>query len=141
MNKREALELLLDHLQNYCDTGGFIFHKKCIEELQSIILKNVTGHEKQVFGILMKQLAFVKDMGKKVYEADSNEILKNTGANRDFYSIHIQNKTVNIRMLMAFTNQGNPVFLVTFYERSGKRVSDYSNWISVARQRLQQMGV
>lgn len=141
MNKREALELLMQYLQQYGESGKFLFHRKFVEELQNILLKNASGKEKQVFSILVKQFGFIKAMGTAVNEADSNEVLKNTGTKRDFYSIHVQNKTVNVRMLMAFANQGNPIFLAAFYEKSGKKVSDYSQWIPVAEQRFQQMGV
>lgn len=57
----------------------------------------------------------------KINEADSNEKLKNTGSETEYYSLHIQNKVMNIRILMTFVGERNtPVFLGMFYERSGK---------------------
>ena len=41
-----------------------------------------------------------------------------------------------IRILYAFLPDGAPILLVGFGERSGKRVSSYESYISVAKERL-----
>lgn len=33
----------------------------------------------------------------------------------------------------------NPVFLVAFYERSGKKISDYTQWKEVLKQRFEEI--
>ena len=50
-----------------------------------------------------KQFGFVNTLNTRVNEADSNEILKDTGDDGDYYSLHIKSKTLNLRMLMRFT--------------------------------------
>lgn len=136
MNKEKALELLKDCLVEY--GNDFIFHCNFFVELKEIILKNAKGSEKEVFNLLIKQFSFVKTMGDRVDTADSNEKLKGIKADEDYYSLHLQNKTVNIRLIMTF--DGNiPVFLVAFFEREGKRVTDYSRWERVMKERYNQI--
>lgn len=139
MNKRKALEKLIEYLQDYSENSVFYFHKKFVEELGNIIQKNAVGYEKEVFNIMIKQFSFVKTMGNRVNEVDSNEILNSTGKDKDYYSLHIQNKIVNIRMLMTFSNENCPMFLAAFFEKAGKRVSDYSQWLMVIKERYEQM--
>lgn len=140
MNKRKALEKLREYLKDYSENGRFYFHKKFIEEFSIIIKKNAVGHEMEVYNIMIKQFCFVNTMGIMVYEADNNEILKSTGNDKDYYSLHIQDKIVNIRMLMTFSAEGNPIFLATFFEKSGKRISDYSQWVPIIKERYKQIG-
>ena len=90
---------------------------------------------------MIKQFGFVKTMTTQVNKADSNEILSYTSGCRSYYSLHIQNRIVNIRMLMTFTDAVEPVFPATFNEKSGKRISDFSNWIPVLQERSRQIGI
>lgn len=140
MNKSKALKQLIEYLEDYNTKYSYIFHKKFVEELSDIILKNAVGCEIEVFKILIKQFSFVNTMGIMVHEADSNEILKSTGNARDYYSLHIQNRIVNIRILMAFSNEENPVFLAAFFEKAGKNISDYSQWMPIIKERYKQIG-
>ena len=137
MNKEKAFELLKEYLLEY-NSLGFVFHSLFIKEFRNL-LKEASGHEKQIFSLLIKQLSFVKDMGVRVNEADSNEKLKGTNTNIDYYSLHIQDKIVNIRMLITFENNNTPLFLSAFYERAGKRVTNYDLWILVIKERYEEM--
>ncbi len=139
MNKRKALELLVDYLNEYSTSMGFYFHNKFCEELRTVISKNAVGCEKEVFSIMVKQFGFIKTMGYRVNEADSNEILKGIGQEQDYYSLHIQNRTVNIRMLLTFMDDCTPVFLAAFFEKEGKKVSDYSQWKPIIKNRYKQI--
>lgn len=130
MNKKKAFELLKENLEKYLEEG-FIFHKRFLEELRTLI-KDASGQEKEIFALLIKQFSFVKVQGKAVNEADSNEIIKHM--EREYYSLHLQGKNFNLRFLMTFDDDANPVFLVAFYERSGKRKTDYSQWKDVLKQ-------
>lgn len=122
MNRKKALEELSKYLQEYCNSG-FIFHNEFISDFQ-VLIKEVHGHETELFQLLIKQLAFVKELGCNVFSADSNEILK-YGSYRLYYSLHLQSKIFNIRIIMTF-HENIPVFLVAFYERAGKKHTDYS---------------
>lgn len=137
MNKRTAFQKLIETLEEY--NGLFNFHENFIGEFADILHKNASGHEKEVFNIVIKQFNFVRQMGREVYKADSNEILKETG-DVVYYSLHIQDKVVNIRMLMTFSDEEAPVFLAAFFERQGKNATDYTQWIPVIKERYKQMG-
>ena len=79
----------------------------------------------------------MKELGKEIYKADSNEIIKYQ--ERDYYSLHLSGKNFNFRLLMAFGKEDAPIFLAAFYERSGKRISDYSKWYSVISSRYSEI--
>lgn len=127
MNKKKAFEELAENLQKY-HSMGFIFHEKFLEEIRDL-LKNAPGSEKEIFALLIKQFTFIKELSTDVHKADSNEIIKYQ--ERDYYSLHLSAKNFNIRLLMTFMEEKSPAFLVAFYERSGKKSSDYSRWKEV----------
>ena len=136
MNKEKALELLKNYLDEYGD--GFVFHSSFICEFKEILLKNAQGVEKEVFNLLVKQLSFVNALGIRVDCADGNEKLKGMKSEQEYYSLHIQNKTVNIRLLMTFKNEV-PMFLAAFNEKEGKKTTDYSQWERVIKERSKQI--
>jgi len=109
MNKEKAFDLLKEYLLEY-NSLGFVFHSLFIKEFRNL-LKEASGHEK----------------------------LKGTNTNIDYYSLHIQDKIVNIRMLITFENNNTPLFLSAFYERAGKRVTNYDLWIPVIKERYEEM--
>lgn len=134
MNKKEALRQLSANLQKYLD-NGFQFLTRFLNEFREL-LNSASGHEKEIFALLVKQLNFIKALGKEVNQADGNEIIKYQ--ERDYYSIHLQGKNFNFRLLMTFDEKENPVFLAAFYERSGKRATDYTKWKSILEQRYKE---
>lgn len=138
MNKKDAFDLLINYLTEY-NTLGFKFHQKFIEELGDLMLKHSVGHEKELFSIMIKQFGFVNTLNTMVDTADSNEILRELKSEIYFYSIHIKNKSLNFRFLMAFTPENTPVFLVAFFEKSGKRASSYSKYTPVLETRYKQI--
>lgn len=134
MNKKEALAILEKNLDEYL-SHGFVFHPRFLEEFKNI-LKNAKGHEAEIFSLLIKQFDFVKILGTQVNEADSNELIRYQ--TRDFYSLHLSAKNFNLRLLMTFYND-NPVFLVAFYERSGKKKTNYSQYNELLIKRLEEL--
>lgn len=127
MNKKQILAELIKNLEKYLEKG-YVFHPKFMEEFQAL-LKNATGNEKEIFALLVKQLDFLKELGTNVYKADSNEIIKYQ--DRDYYSLHLSGKNFNLRLLMAFDEKDTPKFLVAFYERAGKKKTDYTQYKKV----------
>lgn len=134
MNKKEVLALLIENLEKYTQSG-FRFHERFLEEFRTL-LKNASGNEKEIFALFIKQMNFVKILGKQVHNADGNEIIKHQES--EYYSLHLSSKNFNFRFLMTFV-ENNPVFLCAFYEREGKRVSDYTKWKEVLKQRLNEV--
>lgn len=136
MNKEKALKLLMNYLDEYGEF--FVFHSSFVSEFQEILLQNAKGAEKEVFNLLVKQLSFVKLLGVRVDCADGNEKLKGMTSGEEYYSLHIQNKIVNIRLLMTFYSEV-PIFLAAFNEKEGKKATDYSQWERVIKARSKQI--
>ncbi|GFI60907.1 hypothetical protein IMSAG049_00056 [Clostridiales bacterium] len=101
------------------------------------LLHNASGNEKEIFSLLIKQLNFVKMFKNQVYKADGNEIIKYL--EDEYYSLHLSGKNFNFRLLMTFDEKNNPIFLAAFYERQGKRASDYTQWKEVLAKRYREM--
>lgn len=135
MNKRDALALLAKNLEEYLQQG-FRFHPAFMKEFKEL-LHGASGNEKGIFLLLIKQLNFVRELRCQVCKADGNEIIKYL--DRDYYSLHLSGKNFNLRLLMAFGVSGDPIFLAAFYERGGKRASDYTPWKPVLASRYADM--
>ena len=135
MNKKEALKVLAKYLEEYLQQG-FRFHPFFMKEFKEL-LHNASGNEKEIFSLLIKQLNFVKMFKNQVYKADGNEIIKYL--EDEYYSLHLSGKNFNFRLLMTFDEKNNPIFLAAFYERQGKRASDYTQWKEVLAKRYREM--
>lgn len=135
MNKKEALKVLMEELEGYL-VEGFRFHKYFIEEFK-VLLAKASGHEKEIFILLVKQLNFVAVLGRQVHKSDGNEIIKYQ--RKTYYSLHLCGKNFNIRLLMTFDEKGNPLFLAAFYERAGKQATNYTEYTSVLDKRYEEM--
>lgn len=135
MKRKDVLKNLAMYLEQG-NKDGFIFHPKFFEELQ-VLIQGTSGHEKEVLNLLVRQFGYVRDFRRMVHNVDSNEIIKHSI--RDYYSLHIQGKGFNLRILMTFFPDNRPVFLTAFYERSGKRVSNYSTHIGTLDDRYEEL--
>lgn len=130
MNYDDAIKLLLEVLK----TGDFHFHPKFIEELYDLLKTTLKGHERDFFNRLIKLLSQLGTLGREIINIDGHERLAHTGAG-EWYSLHIQTKYINARLLITF--RGNdPVFLICFNEKAGKRVSGYDKYIPLLSSRL-----
>lgn len=135
MNKKEVLFKLTQDIEEYLELG-FQFHPLFMKEFKKL-LSDARGNEKEIFSLLIKQLNFVKLLTNQVFTADGNEIIKYL--NREYYSLHLSGKSFNLRLLMTFNESNVPFFLAAFYERSGKRNSDYTQWKKVLAGRYAEM--
>lgn len=135
MNKRKALEELANYIEQYLKSG-FRFHVLFLEEMGEL-LKKASGSEKEIFTALIKQLIYVKDHGKLVHQINGNEIIKHQ--ERDYYSLHLKGKCFNLRLILTFDDNSSPVFLCAFYERAGKRVSDYTQMKAILKNRYEEV--
>lgn len=130
MNTKDILEIMEKLF------SGFLFHPKFIGEMHSLLKKELSGKEGQFFKMLGTQLSNIRNFGPMIHTIDNNEKLK--GLTRTYYSIHLQNNQFNVRLIIYFHNN-NPLFLCAFYERKGKRYTDYSNYKKNLDLRLNQM--
>lgn len=136
MNKKKALALLAEYLDEYDDR--FIFHEQFVQELIKIATTELKGNENEFFKLFVKQLKFIDSKRERIDEADSNEKLRHFPKG-DWYSIHVSTKVVNVRLLIRFLLDHSPVFLVCFNEKSGKRSSGYEQYKEVVVNRFKEI--
>lgn len=116
---------------------GFILHRKFIEEINDLLKHDLRGKEARFFKSLTTQLNHIKTFGRLVHTVDDNEQIK--GADGNYFSIHLQQSQFNVRFLIYVDESGEPFFLCAFYERAGKKRTDYSSYTAVAEQRLKEL--
>lgn len=131
MNTKEALQLLISYL------GSLTMHPQFLKELQNLLKKELKGKENRFFKLLVTQLKNIQDFGVMVHTVDSNE--KIHGLDGHFYSIHFTQSQFNIRFLIHISDDNVVSFLSAFYERGGKKATDYSQYTSVLLSRLKDM--
>ncbi len=125
MNKDEFIKLLAESF------GNILIHPALCPELLKLLKQS--GQEKQFLSILAKRLKFLQSEGIQATQHEEFERLED-----NIYSMHIASKQLNIRILYSFLNDGS-VLLHAFYERAGKRHTDYTGTIALARARLNEL--
>lgn len=123
MNKDDTLNYLLSYL------GDFLYHENLINELLKLIA--VSGSELQFFKLLVVRLRHLSSLGVLAVKLKEFEQI-----NSELYSMHFAGTNFNIRILYSFMPNGRPVLLIPFYERAGKRKTDYTPYIEPALSRL-----
>lgn len=123
-NTAKYLQELSSHL------SGFLVYDELIQELIPIV--KASGNAKRFFSILYRRLDFLKTYGKNAQE--HHEEFERLNA--DIYSLHIKSQFFNVRILYSFLEDGT-ILLRAFEEKSNKRVTDYTNQIPLAQERLQ----
>lgn len=87
---------------------------------------------------MIKQFGYVKDLKLQAYTANGNEHLKYK-SEQLYTSLHLSSKSFNVRFIMTFHDNQQPVFLVAFYERAGKSKTDYSQYEKIAKNRYNEL--
>lgn len=126
MNREGILNYLLAYLSN------FSYHSRLIYELIDIIA--ASGYEKKFFKLLVARLRHLSVMGIEATKHTEFEPLGN-----GLYSMHMSSTNFNIRILYSFLSNGQPVLLLPFFERAGKKNTDYTPYIKPALSRLAEM--
>ena len=109
---------ILAYLEEYL--GTFRCHASLFGEIAGIIAKS--GYERTFFTLLVVQLRVLAAQGRNAIQFPGFERLKHS--NSELYSMHLDGRD--------FT----PVLLTAFFERGGKRTSDYTPYIPAAKERL-----
>lgn len=126
MNKDKVLEFLRKYL------GEYRCFDLLIAELCDLMAKS--GNEPEVFRLLVLRLKQLSTLG---HNATNMEEFENIG--RGIYSMHLSGKGYNIRILYGFLTNNMPCLLLAFYERGGKRKTDYTSYLDPAAMRLSKM--
>lgn len=110
----------------------FVLHTDLINDLSKIISKS--GQEEKFLTALLNRCLTLSQLEKSDVLASKNfEQLKYLDI--ELYSMHIKIGK-NIRILYSFKGDTVIMLLCAFHERSGKRKTDYTNYIPIAKQRI-----
>ena len=131
MNTKAALTKLSEIL------GTFTVHGQFLVELQHLLKKDLRGKESVFFTALITQLNNLSNFGPMIHTVDGHEKLR--GADGHFYSIHLQNKQFNVRLIVHISDLSEISLLCAFYERAGKSATDYSQYVNVMEQRFYEL--
>lgn len=126
MDKSELLRQLCETLSAFRVYGTFS------DELKQLIKH--TGSDQRFLAKFLERLKFLKEHGVNAI-VRHNEFER---LNNDIYSFHITGKNYNIRILYTFL-EDNTVLLLPFFERSGKRATNYFKKIPEAENRKEQL--
>ena len=126
MNKETVLNYLLSILE-----GAVEYLPIMLTELKDILSRS--GYEQKFGAQLFARLNMLRALGADVIKAKEFERIDDT-----IYSMHCTGTEYNIRILFAFTENGLPLLLLAFFERGGKRKTDYAQYIPAAYTRLEE---
>lgn len=126
MIKEEVMSFLLELL------SAIRMHSKFLPELVGCIA--MTGQENRFKKILIKQLRILSYKGIQASDMAEFESIGD-----GLFSMHIAGKQFNTRVLYFFLPNQQPVFLLAFEERAGKRKTDYSTHIPIALARMHEI--
>lgn len=121
---------ILAYLEEYL--GTFRCHANLFGDIVDIIARS--GYERSFFALLIVQLRILAAQGQNAIQFPGFERLKH--AEGELYSMHLDGRDFNLRILYSFLPDHTPVLLTTFFERAGKRTSDYTPYIPAAKERL-----
>lgn len=126
MNKDAVLACLEEYL------GAFRCHASLFAEIAGLVAKS--GYERSFFTLLIMQLRVLASQGQDAIRFPGFERLKHSDG--ELYSMHLDGRDFNLRILYSFLPDHTPVLLTAFFERGGKRTSDYTPYIPAAQERL-----
>lgn len=122
MNRKDLLARLLEAFDGIDIYHGFI------AELLELIKES--GVEQQFLSLLLSRLKYLKANGAQAIKHEEFEPLGD-----GVFSMHLAKSNFNIRILYTFLPNRNPCLLLCFYERAGKRATDYTHKIPAALSR------
>lgn len=123
-------ETILLYLENFF--ASLLYHPDIKLELVSLL--TASGFEKRFLTLLIKRIQQLATYGINATNLEEFELLNN-----GLYSMHLAGKGFNIRILYSFLSNRKPVLLLAFYERWGKRKTDYTPYFGPVKLRLEHM--
>lgn len=125
MKREEVLSWLCSIL------GELLYTREFFQELVELIAE--TGIESKFFTTLVRQLKMLTMLGAQAVQSKEFESIGN-----GLFSMHLAGNGYNIRVLYSFLQNKQPILLLSFYERGGKRKTDYTKYIEPAKARLEE---
>ena len=125
MNRQAIFRQLLDAL------AAIDIHPKLIEEIIKIIVGS--GCEQKFLTLLLARLNYLSLCGLDAVKHEEFELLGS-----GVFSMHLSGRGFNIRILYSFLPDGSPSLLTCFYERAGKKQTDYTGQIELAKSRYKE---
>lgn len=110
----------------------FILYDGLLKELSKIL--NGSGVKERFFKMLITRLRFLRQYGKTAQEHHKEY----ERIDAELYSMHLSSRDFNIRILYSFTSDGC-ILLHGFYERGGKKNTDYTKSLPIAKSRLHEI--
>lgn len=126
MNRESILNYLLKLLST------FKYHSNMLAEVIDILANS--GAERQFFTQLVTRLRQLSSRGVLATQFDGFEPIE-----QSIYSMKFKASSYNIRILYGFLPSAEPVLLLAFYERWGKRCTSYAPQIATAVSRLNEI--
>lgn len=111
--------------------GELLYTREFYQELVELIAE--TGIEEKLFATLIRQLKMLSMFGAQAVQSKEFESIGN-----GLFSMHLAGNGYNIRVLYSFLQNQQPILLLSFYERGGKRKTDYTKYIEPAKARLEE---
>ncbi len=126
MNKKQAHAFLMDLLSN------ILYHALLLGEVSSLIAGS--GFEKSFETVFKKQLRLLSVLGRQATDMAEFERIDDT-----LYSMHISGRGFNYRILFGFLPNNQPVLLLGFEEKAGKKRTEYDPHIAPAMRRMREI--
>lgn len=127
MNKHQLLIQLAEILSQ------IICHPNVLSELTKILAKS--GIEQKFIQLFLTRLTQERELGIDAIKLEEFERIED-GINSMHLAVSSQ---INIRILYSYLSDQSLVLLHAFYKRSGKRKTDYSSALPVAKRRLKEI--
>ncbi len=121
-----------DIIQAMLSSAHILQHPDFIDEFLGLIVG--TGQEKRVVTKLITKLQMISDLGLSLY---TNQEFEHLSGHPNLYSLHIETGNLNIRILYCYVLR-KQVWLHAYFERSGKKVTEYESHIPTANRRMRE---
>lgn len=123
MDQESVLDFLVACFADFC------IHPELIGEIATLMAES--GNEGSFFNLLIARLKFLSSLGINATRHKEFELIGS-----GIYSMHLSGNGFNIRILYGFLPNRKPALLLSFYEREGKRATNYTPYLAPAKQRL-----
>jgi hypothetical protein len=124
MNTRESLDTIFDNAQ-------FEVHPEFTDEF--ILLISKSGDKDIIIDKFETLLDVINKLG--CCNMCKHKQIEKLQSCRNLYSLHIETKNSNYRVLFSIIKSGK-ILLHTFYEKEGKKVTEYQSHVPIAKTRL-----